>query len=766
MKVKKLTKILIISKKKRRRKTVDTKIIKMKIYILLINCFLIGSTISLPSDDEPRVVQHVSVSVSNSTEIRNKKVDIREPAAVQESVEEDGDAEERDDSNFRTSHAINFNGVPFPRESSASKYLKPQIDTALGEMIGENIRNIIDSHHSAEDLELSQTATTPANVVNINDINLLEAGSETKHKSRIVTKKAENGKEYEYEYYYYYEDEGEDDNDEVVDEKENVKPDSRKKPSNIDTKSNDIPKVLNEEEQPIYTRFPPRDNVAKATTQQVTTTENAITDNRKHHVKRPSLELVDSHSFNTNDKKSTTRNFESESSKSDTFESNSKSTVEYDEKLPVTKSPAIDTTTRDYIMHKSAMDLYAILANENLNSENEVIASESSTTTEIPEETSVATSKPTTTRTTTTVRTTTTTTTTTTAAPAEPKSPFSRNSLALRNRGRNNQALHEHKQEHKQAPASTTTTTTHAPASENGGSTFGSFKPRGRFNKASASAPRARPTATQKEETTEKKETEAETSQPKPIGRTRNRFNLKPAITRTTTDAPKESHDEAVVTAGRSSLVNRPRPTFASRGRANSRITTSSAAATEATTTSQAATQEASQDQEATQEETKPPASPTQSRLNNRLGITRRNPLLVRKQQEAKEAQEKHDEKQKELNEGGDSSKPSESGVNKLKSRPRITIAPSHEKHASRPSVQINRRVNPLLKNRHASTTVEPATVADDKPVVEELEEEKEEAVTESEAKEEAITEAPTPKPHGLAALRRKIVLRQPGKLK
>lgn len=743
----------------------------MMIYILLINCFLIGSTISLPSDNHhpQSVVQHVSVSVSNSTEIRNKKVDVREPAAVQETVEEDDVAEERDDSNFRTSHAINFNGVPFPRESSGSKYLKPQIDSALGEMIGENIRNIIDSHHGDEEAELSLTATTPANVVNINDINLLEAGSETKHKSRIVTKKAENGKEYEYEYYYYYEDEGEDDNDEVVDEKEQkVKPDTRKKASNIDTKSNDIPKVLSEEEQPIYTRFPPRDNVAKATTQQVTTTENAITDNRKHHVKRPSLELVDSHSFNTNDKKSTTRNFESEASKSEAFEAISKSTIEYDEKLPVTKSPAIDTTTRDFIMHKSAMDLYAILANENLNSENEVIASESSTTTEVPEETSVATSKPTTTRTTTTERTTT-TTTTTTAAPVEVKSPFSRNSLALRNRGRNNQVPHEHKQ-----PASTTTTT-HAPASESSSSSsssgLGSFKPRGRFNKAPSSASRPRTTAAQKEETTEKKETEVETSQPKQIGRTRNRFNLKPAITRTTAEPSKETqkesaHDEAVVTAGRSSLVNRPRPTFASRGRVNSRITTSSAsAATETTTTSQAATQEATQDQEQTQEETKPAVSPTQSRLNGRLGLTRRNPLLVRKQQEAKEAQEKHDEKQKELSDGGDSNKPSESGVNRLKNRPRITIAPSHDKPTSRPA-QINRRVNPLLKNRLASTTAEPSTITDEKPVVEELEEEKEEAVTESEAKEENITEAPTPKPHGLAALRRKIILRQPGKLK
>lgn len=728
----------------------------MKIYILLINCFLIGTTISLPSDG-PSVVQHVSVSVSNSTEIRNKKVDIKEPAAVHESVEEDDeDAPSRsDDSNFRTSHAINFNGVPFPRESSGTKYLKPQIDSALGEMIGENIRNIIDSHHGAEEAELSQTATTPANVININDINLLEAGSETKHKSRIVTKKAENGKEYEYEYYYYYEDEGEDDNDEVVDEKENSKSsgDSKKKTSNVDTKSNDIPKVLIEDEQPIYTRFPPRDTVAKSTTQQVTTTENSITDNRKHHVKRPSLELVDSHSFNTNDKKSTTRNFESEVNKSDTFESISKSTVEYDEKLPVTKTPSIDTTTRDFIMHKSAMDLYAILANENLNSENEVIALESSTVTEAPEETSVATQKTTTTkRTTTTTERTTTTTTTTTPAPEEVKGPFSRNSLALRNRGRHTKGPHEH----RPVSTTTTTTTTSAPASES----VGSFKPRGRFNKAPSSS-RNRPTH-KEPEVVEKKETE-EQSQPKPIGRTRNRFNLKPAITRTTTEAPKETHEESAVTVGRSSLVNRPRPTFASRGRGNARITSSSAAAVETTTTSQAATQEVSQDQEQPQEETKPAVSPTQSRLNTRLGITRRNPLLVRKQQEAKEAQEKHDEKLKELSES-ENAKPSESGVNKLKSRPRITIAPVHDAHKSRP-IQINRRVNPLLKNRFASTTAEPSTVADEKPEPEETEEEKEESVTEAEVKEENITEAPTPKPHGLAALRRKIVLRQPGKL-
>lgn len=728
----------------------------MLFYILLIHCFLIKSSLTLP--DRATVIQHVkSAENKNNDKLQNTStktiVDILEPAPVQEAVEESD--------SFRTSHAINFNGVPFPRDSMNFKYSKPQIDSALGEMIGENIRNIIDSHHIAEDQETgdsSKTATTPANVVNIHDINLLEAGSETKHKSRIVTKKAENGKEYEYEYYYYYEDEGEGMDDEVVDSKEtdaeqsiesnkkklDIKGDIKKDHNNKNEATNDL---KTNEELPVYTRFPPRENSKASTNQQIISTD--APDNRKHQVKRPSLELVDSHSFNTNDKKSSSRSFESESSKLEQTEAVNKDT---DEKSAVsTKAPVTTLTdTTSFIMHKSAMDLYAILANENLNSENEVLERES--TTIIEQEEASSTVRTTTARTTTQRATTTTTTTTTTQVP-ETKVPFGRSSLAARNRNRNTASSpHQHAATAKNQSTTTTTTTTRAPSSEGG-----SFKPRGRFNKPSA--PRAKPS--KEPEIVEKKETESEAPS-KTFGRTRNRFNLKPSITRTTdASAPKEVTHSEDQTATSRSLVSRPRPTFASRSRGVPKISSSVSATTDSSA-SQLPTQETVAPTE--QDEAKPVSSPTASRLNTRLGIGRRNPLLARKQQEAKEAQEKHDEAQKEANDK-EGVPNTETGVNKLKNRPRITIAPSADKTTARPSA-VSRRVNPLLKNRFNSTTSEPSTVADEKPVVEESDEsDKEESVTETELKDEVATELPTPKPHGLAALRRKIILRQPGKL-
>jgi len=617
----------------------------------------------------PAVISNVNITTTTTStsatitdtlgDNHNKNV-TKEPAPVEEVVDE-GEG-------FRTSHAITINGVPFPREGKAFQPMKPEFDSKLSALIGENVRSIIDSHTAKE--SFVATTTSKSLIVDINDINLLEAGSENKHKSRIVTKTGDNGKEYEYEYYYYYEDEG----DEVAEDVPDIK-ESKTKPETAKV----VQERVEPTEGPLYTRFPPRDSASSTT---------KVSEDRKHHVKRPSLELVDSHSFTTDKKAPQRGNVEVEKVELKEVDNDEASTVR-----PAT--PSAETTA--FIMHKSAIDLYAMLANEM--SENDIEAL-STTTTEAYEEP-------------------TTTPTTTTAAPTTTTTPEPEKRGVLPIGRRNRPGLR------KTASSSVPTQSTTPPASES------TYKTRGRYNKSPSRA----------SSNTEPEEKPVETST-KSFGRTRNRFNLKPAITRAPAPESRPSSDEETVSSStaRAPLSSRARPNFGNRRSSSSRTPSS-------TTETTAAVAASSQD---VVEEPRP----TQARRTNGL-ITRKNPLLSRKRDEAKQAQAVEEEKTA-ASEAAIA--PTESsGVNRLKSRPRLNVAPSPR--AASPNLALNRRVNPLLKSRLTSSTTE--TPAEEEPSEEQV---NEETVTE-EVHEEINTEPPTPKPHGLAALRRKIVLRQPGKI-
>jgi hypothetical protein len=214
-----------------------------------------------------------------------------------------------------------------------------------------------------------------------------------------------------------------------------------------------------EERLPQNPRFPPR---SKGSAQSLENAAEAGTSGRKFNVKRPSLELVDSQSFNTNDKiQQKSGRLGDASVESHPKGSGAERTpvVEEDEEEEeqvvvkqktrlsddsVESGEGETTTTR---MDKVALDLYAYLANENLNSDgsNEIEGTTlDSTTDETTDADSLTTVVEIATTTTTTEAPTTTTTTeapttTTTIAPIVGKrggSPLAagRNRFSLRNK--------------------------------------------------------------------------------------------------------------------------------------------------------------------------------------------------------------------------------------------------------------------------------------------------------------------------------------------
>lgn len=214
--------------------------------------------------------------------------------------------------------------------------------------------------------------------------------------------------DYEYEYvYYYYDDEDEksrkssstpssDDDKTIANsnvgsaggknryDKSNTtaKPNAFERNELLSTRGKgrqSIPVVeeTSEERLPVNTRFPPRSTI----TPNVQVLSNVNETTKRTSIKRPSLELVDSQSFNRGDKgQLKSRVFENEFTKINDIKSNENSAIvtsateaaaspnvpnaDLNEVTTVTSEIEEPTTQ---IMDKVALDLYAHLVNENSN---------------------------------------------------------------------------------------------------------------------------------------------------------------------------------------------------------------------------------------------------------------------------------------------------------------------------------------------------------------------------------------------------------------
>jgi len=143
------------------------------------------------------------------------------------------------------------------------------------------------------------------------------AGSENSKKSRIEIKKGPNGQDYEYEYVYYYEEDDEPSKVEASAEPEvrgktrytNIERSTPATPSENSLhsgkakgRSSDASEDIEAERLPMITRFPSRGkNIEVPPTPALDSLETAA-ERKKISVKRPSLELVDSATFNTDEK--------------------------------------------------------------------------------------------------------------------------------------------------------------------------------------------------------------------------------------------------------------------------------------------------------------------------------------------------------------------------------------------------------------------------------------------------------------------------------
>lgn len=297
--------------------------------------------------------------------------------------------------------------------------------------------------------------------------------------SRIEIKKGPNGVDYEYEYVYYYYDDDEADSGSTNKSTspaavEKAPPPAPLEPSrtsssvsssssNVAGKTrytatdrsnnaaqkqtadrNEIPasrgkgrqsipvvEEVAEERLPANTRFPPRSAITP-TVQVISSIEETT---KKISVKRPSLDLVDSHSFNRGDKNQSkgTRIVASEFDKDADLKAKKVSNVSVSDDVS-DKSSGDSTTAASeteepttQVMDKVALDLYAHLANENSNVDATTDLNEESGTNADSTEATASTDEyttaeattliVTTTTTTTTPAPTTTTTTTTTEAP-------------------------------------------------------------------------------------------------------------------------------------------------------------------------------------------------------------------------------------------------------------------------------------------------------------------------------------------------------------
>ncbi|XP_026846334.1 uncharacterized protein LOC6598342 [Drosophila persimilis] len=476
------------------------------------------------------------------------------------------------------------------------------------------------------------------------------AGSENSKKSRIEIKKGPNGQDYEYEYVYYYEE----DDDAAAPAKPAVvesagDPDTRGKTrytnierstpaspsenslqsgkakgrSSSSVSDRDPAEDIELERLPVNTRFPSRGkNIEVPPTPALDSLETAA-ERKKISVKRPSLELVDSETFNTDEKQQKgSRNGDNELKpviaveqeqaaaaaaaakerelKKQEEQKKQQQKEEQQDLDPEGITDEAEQTTPS--MEKAALDLYAILTNENLNNEQTTSADgaldDANVTTLSPDTASTdeddgslttlqdelsSTSSTTTTTTTTTTEAPTTTTTTTTTTTVTPSLFGGRRSGLNGLAGRNRFKLRDGGAG-ASAGATSTTSTTEAPATE------ATKTGRNRFSRPSIggrSRPGARTTASPESNPAPAPGAEEEVvaaKEVKPVssgfarGRPRNRFNLRGSTTSSTTERSAEeasdgsaSPDAVPSTTARSTL--RGRPGLGLRGRSRSTTT-------------------------------------------------------------------------------------------------------------------------------------------------------------------------------------------------
>ncbi|XP_059609693.1 mucin-2 isoform X2 [Phlebotomus argentipes] len=497
-----------------------------------------------------------------------------------------------------------------PDLSSLTAHEKPELSEHLSAVIGEDVAKSIEYKRQAEVAPL----TTP--------------------KSRIQIKTAPNGVDYEYEYVYYYYDDDEDAN----------RTTTRNRYQTIErtTKPFEMGNSLSKGEKerlPSSTRFPPRHGESNKSS------EIAVV-----KVKHPSLDLVDSDTFNTADNRN-----------------------------------LYATPSNDDPMEKVAFDLYVIL-------QNEMMAAEITNTTTEEDETTI---EVTTEAETTTEATTTTVTQRTTEVVVESRPAASRNRFKLR-------------------PVTTTSTTDVIPAK----SRYGAGKP-----------PASRANSFGRTFSTTEPSTTTVFERPS-FGtrgiRTRNRFNL-----RHTT--------ETVFTGETSTKAPRQRATFSSRSR--SRPTTALSEESSTTTT------------------TKPRVALPSRFLSPRKSLLLRTTTLPIETSENQEDNDAHHTEKIVISSTVSSiqeSTTSQSGIHRLKNRPRIHVHSAERSKGATQNVFANRKVNPLIARRQFGLNSSTSEIEDDSP----------EDLNEAVADELLVTDQPTseqPRGLGLLGARRKLPLRRPG---
>lgn len=331
----------------------------------------------------------------------------------------------------------------------------------LSATIGEDIKQNIEARRLVEDSETrlrprearQNDGASNSYVLTTEKSAPKSAANKDKQTSRIQVKKGPNGQDYEYEYVYYYYDEDEEAAQDSTKTKDVESIDSSRGKSRYTTiernsAEEDVPSrqasarleeapVPVEERLPQITRFPPRALITEAPQVIEEVKQQQQQQPQQQKIRRPSLDLVDSHSFNVDDKAN-------KGGRGSTEGAGSVSARDAYRVNADTETSALESTTST--MEKAAFDLYVILQNENLNrdltteqapevstaaEEEEAVTEESlpttteeatTTTTEAPTTTTTVrttTPRPTTTKRTTTTTSTTTTTTTTTEAPVE-----------------------------------------------------------------------------------------------------------------------------------------------------------------------------------------------------------------------------------------------------------------------------------------------------------------------------------------------------------
>jgi hypothetical protein len=433
----------------------------------------------------------------------------------------------------------------------------------------------------------------------------------------------------------------------------------------------------------------------------------SINTGKKHHPKRPSLELVDSHIFLTDEKNKNSqkeqRIIETENDKSEFFESVSKKSIEYSSSTTESSLQSLEEDTTP-LMEKVAFDLYAHIVNENAKEEDKKSVSLEEEPTTVAEELTTLAEEVTTVAVPSTTQSTTTTTTTTTEAPTTTTTEV----VLAKGRG----ALSAGRNSNRFKFQGKTTTTTEAPAE--------SSSVKNRFNRPSFGSSRASGSrfakTTPAAATEEVKEAPAEKSEVPKVSSNkfraqpaRNRFNL-----RASTEKSVESNDAESTTASRLVRPSRPQFSLRNRGR-NGPSTTTDASAVSAVTDSS--------DEQESNTDKPTEKSPIASRPTSRLNINRpanranigassaankiRPSPLNRSRVNANTGENNINADGSRAENESDPEATTQNNLNKIKSRPRIQINTDSKVKKTNAAPVINRKANPLISKRKfgASTT-------------------------------------------------------------